>query len=66
MKLNAEHCNIKVQVELSEDADIYEVFEALRTLAIGMTYHEDNFYNAALQYVEDHTKGGIGLAVPKE
>ncbi len=53
MKLTAEHCNINVQVEISEDSDIHMVFNAFATLAMGMTYHPDTFMEACKQYIAD-------------
>jgi hypothetical protein len=48
IKLSAETDTRKITIEIPCDADINEVLDSMRTLAIGLTYHEDS-WDAAIQ-----------------
>ena len=52
MKLVAENYGKKVQVEISQDSDIYEVLEAMRVLVIGLTYVDISWRNAIIELAD--------------
>ena len=52
MKLIAENYRNKIQVEISQDSDIYEVLEAMRVLVIGLTYVDISWRNAIIELAD--------------
>lgn len=53
MKISAEQYEKKITIECEhEDYDIDEVLEMFRTLAIGMTFHEDNWKDAIINMAD--------------
>jgi hypothetical protein len=46
IKLSAETDTRKITIEIPCDADINELMDNMRTLALGLTYHEDSWDEA--------------------
>jgi hypothetical protein len=46
--------NNRVEVEVSADSDIFEFLTACRTVAIGLTYHEDSWKRALIELAQEY------------
>jgi hypothetical protein len=54
LTLTASAYNTKVKVELPKDCDANTVFEAFKTLMVGMTFTEKAFDDAVVNYFYEH------------
>ena len=54
LTLTASNYNTKISIELSMDSDANVVFEAFKTLMVGLTFLPESFDNAVLNYVDEH------------
>lgn len=54
MTLTASSYNNKITVELSRESTADEVFEAFKTLMLGLTFHKDAFDDQVARYYEEH------------
>ena len=54
LTLTATSYNRKVAVEIPRDSDANEVFEAFKTIMIGLTFHEKSFDRAVADYYHEH------------
>ena len=50
LTLTASSYNRKISVEIPMDSTSNEVFEAFKTLMVGLTFHEDAFNDAVVNY----------------
>jgi hypothetical protein len=55
IKLTAESDNRKIIIEIPADVDAHDLLDNMRTLAIGLGYHEDS-WDAAIQEKANHLK----------
>lgn len=46
--------NNRVEVEVSEEADIFEFLAACRVVAIGLTYHENSWKRAIIELAQEY------------
>ena len=54
LTLTASAYNRKVNVELPKDSDANTVFEAFKTLMVGLTFSEHMFDDAVINYFYEH------------
>jgi hypothetical protein len=54
LTLTASSYNRKISVEIPMDSTSNEVFEAFKTLMVGLTFHEDAFNDAVVNYFYEH------------
>jgi len=54
LTLTASAYNQKVNVELPNDSDANTVFEAFKTLMVGLTFSEKAFDDAVVNYFYEH------------
>ena len=54
LTLTASAYNRKVSVHLPEDCDANTVFEAFKTLMVGLTFSEHMFNDAVVNYFYEH------------
>jgi len=57
LTLTASAYNRKVSVELPKDCDANTVFEAFKTLMVGLTFLPQSFDDAVLNYVDEYGLG---------
>jgi hypothetical protein len=46
--------NNRVEVEVSAESDIFEFLSACRTVAIGLTYHENSWKRAIIELAQEY------------
>ena len=51
--VTASNYDRKISVELPSDVGLDELFEAFKTIALGLTYHADSWDNHILQLSDD-------------
>ncbi len=65
MTISGQSYNNKVTVEVSAESDILEFLEAVKVVAIGLTYQEGSWKRAimelASQYEDEETLDTLGL-----
>ena len=54
LTLSASSYDRKVSVEIPLDSTSHELFEAFKTLMVGLTYHESSFNDAVVEYFYAH------------
>ena len=47
----------KVSIEIPLDSDAHEVFDAFKTIMVGMTFHPKSFDDAVASYFYEHDLG---------
>lgn len=54
MTISGQAYNNRVEVEVSADSDIFEFLSAARTVAIGLTYHENSWRSAIIELAQEY------------
>jgi hypothetical protein len=54
MTISGQAYNNRVEVEVSEESDIFEFLAACRVVAIGLTYHENSWKRAIIELAQEY------------